>query len=166
MSSEFEQYVLDLYEKWLEDHPGQGVYNLKDAYPDVADAVHRAMADGGLAPDIEAAIWNALREADKRLTDRGRRLLKREFAQGQDSLDNGEWLNALVPLGGNNRVQFGDMGYDEYTLANDLRYENVRAVQDEYNVWRDRTAPYVPLMRSGLTVRQIIEQGLVTDTGR
>lgn len=161
MMSAFDEYVRELFEKWLQDHEGDGVFNLKEVWEDIWADVQRAMAEGGLAPDVETAAWNALREADRSLTERGKRLLKKEWRKGQGSLDGGEWLNALVALGDNDRVQFGDMSFDEFTRADALRYENLRAVQEEYDVWRQRTAPYVPHMRTGLTIREIIDQGLV-----
>lgn len=164
MISAFDEFIRDLYEKWLQEHQGQGVFNLKEAWEEIWPIIKRAFEDGGIVPDIEASAYNALTEADRKLTDRGKRLLKKEWGKGQASLDDGDWLTALIALGDNDRVQFGDMGFDEYTRADELRYHNLRAVQDEYNEWRNRIGPFVRHMRTGLTVREIIDQGLINPT--
>lgn len=161
MMSAFNEFVRELYEKWLQDHKGHGVYNLKDAWDDIWPEIQRAIEEDGLRPDAETAAFDALSAADQRLIERGKRALKKEWRQGQGSLDDGDWLTALIPLGGNDRVQFGDMGFDEYTRSDALRYGNLRDVQNGYDDWRRRTEPYVPFMRSGMTVRQILDSGLV-----
>jgi hypothetical protein len=159
--SEFTEFVRELYEKWLQEHKGQGVFNLKDAWADIWPEIQRAIEEDGLRVDVETAAFDALSSADQKLIERGKRALHKEWRSGQGSIDGGDWLSAVIPLGNNDRVQFGDMGFDEYTRSDALRYGNLRDVQNGYDDWRRRTASYVPHMRSGLTIREILDAGLV-----
>ena len=157
----FDSYVAQLYNDFIYENRGRGVWNLEDAWAKIENRLTLAIAQGHVAIDLHHAGWKALQAADRSIVNKGRGLLKRERRTGQLSLDDGHWLNALVALGKNDRCQIGDFGLDEYlrTLAN--KDDNIAAVQHERDEFVALMAPFVRHLESGMRVRQVVEDGLV-----
>lgn len=159
---DFDDYIRDLYKDWLDQQVGNGPWNLyKEAWDDLWPEIRDAVNQGRLAPNVEQSARKALRAADDYFSEKGKKLITRERDAGQEPLDIKTLIRALVPLGKNDRVLFGDMGFDEWLRADQLRYGNLRAVQNEYDAWRRRTEPFLDHMRTGLRVTEIYERGLV-----
>lgn len=153
-----QQKIEDLYRDWI--HPKSGVFTRAEAWRELGADIRTALIDAARVSsedspdtDLEAAAYGMFVRADERLTDQGDKDIRRYADNGAMPLDI-ERLEALVALGGGDRVKFGDMGIDEYRRADELRYSNVRAVMAAYDDWRRACSPYLPYLDRGLRVRE------------
>jgi hypothetical protein len=149
-------HVVHLYRTWAAERTG--VWNKKEAWGDL-----RSKVVGFLRARSAQDDWDQLAEllfnlADNAIVHAGEKEV-REGDPAQESLTLllPYPLDAILALGDGDRCLFGDMRMAEWVRHDGKKYANVRAVQESYSEWREKSNHFLPGLAQGLSIREICE---------
>lgn len=150
------EHVVYLYRTWATSHGG--VWNKKDAWQDL-----RGDVIAHLRSTLAIDDWDQLAEMLFNLADDGIvHAGEKEVRDGDRSeplpLFLPYSLDAILALGDGDRCAFGDMRMSEWVRHDAKKYSNMRAVQDAYDEWRQKSNHLLPGFARGLSVREICDE--------
>ena len=150
------EHVLTLYRTWAAERTG--VWNKKEAWGDL-----RSPVVGFLRATSAQDDWDQLAEllfnlADDASVHAGEKEVRDSDPQQVELPFTLPYpLDAIIALGEGDRCLFGDMRLNEWVRHDRKKYANVRAVQEAYAEWRERSNQFLPGLAQGLSIRQICE---------
>jgi hypothetical protein len=149
-------HVMFLYRTWAAAH--SGVWNKKQAWGDLRPDVVAFLRQTSAPDDWDQLAELLFNMADDSIVQAG----EREVAAGEQPaslpLHLPYTLDAILALGEGDRCAFGDMRMAEWARHDAKKYENMRAVQDKYDEWRQKSNKLLPGLARGLSVREICDE--------
>lgn len=153
---ELYEHLLDLYKEEHRDTAWDLESFMADAFP----KFEWEIAQGSVRLDLHAVAWNALRRADRKMLDGGKRFIIRERkrqAAGWMALDGDmDWLNVTVALGKNERVRYGAVRYPELGRIHELKRENFERVRTRWIEWQADEELLTPALKEGMSIEEAV----------
>ncbi|MFY1686421.1 hypothetical protein [Plantactinospora sp. WMMB782] len=150
-------HVVYLYRTWASQR--SGVWSKKEAWGDLrSDVIGFLRATS--APDD----WDQLAEmlfnlADDAIVKAGEYEIRDADPMQQELPFALPYdLDAILALGAGDRCAFGDMRMAEWVRHDAKKYENMRAVQEAYDEWRQKSNHLLPGLTQGMSIREICER--------
>lgn len=148
------EHVVHLYRGWAAAR--SGVWSKKEAWGDLRGEVVTFLRSTSAPQDWDQIGELLFNLADDAIVQAGEKDL-RESRPPQDELELGlpYPLESILALGDGDRCSFGDMRMAEWVRHDAKKYANMRAVQDAYHEWRQKSTLLLPGLAQGFSVREI-----------
>lgn len=147
-------HVVHLYRSWASAR--SGVWSKKEAWGDLRDEVVDFLRATSAPDDWDQIAELLFNLADDSIVQAGEKELRdNDPAQSELPFALPYPLDAILALGEGDRCAFGDMRMAEWVRHDAKKYANVRAVQDSYAEWREKSNQLLPGLAAGLSIREI-----------
>lgn len=149
-------HVVYLYRTWASAR--SGVWNKKEAWGDLRSEVVSFLRSTSAPQDWDQIAELLFNLADDAIVHAGEKEVRDgDATQEEIPLALPYPLDVILALGDGDRCSFGDMRMAEWVRHDAKKFANVRAVQEAYAEWREKSNRFLPGLAQGLSIREICD---------